>query len=63
MDMVFRNFENSILETYSKFWFLNIYVTCVTLTLKHMTKVNLIDISAIALYREHWLWRADRLNG
>jgi len=53
MDMVFRNFENSILETYSKFWFLNIYVTCVTLTLKHMTKVNLIDISAIALYREH----------
>ena len=55
MDIVFRNFENPSLETYSKFWFLNIYVTCVTLTLKLMTKVNLIDFSAVALYREHRL--------
>lgn len=53
--MVCRNFDNPILEIDSNFWLLNIYVTCITLTLKLMTKVSLIDFSAVALHRDHQL--------
>lgn len=63
MDMVFGNFENPIPEIYNKFWLLNIYVACITLTLKLTSNVNFIDFGAVALYREHQLRRADHLNG
>lgn len=61
--MVFRNLENPILKSYSKFWILSVYVTHIILTLKLTTEINLLDFSAVAQYREHRLWRADCLNG
>lgn len=59
----FRNFENAILETYNKILLLNSYITHINLTLKIATKANLINFSAVALYRQHCLWIADHLNG
>lgn len=61
--MVIRNLENPILESYSKFWILSVYVTHIILTLKLTTEISLLDFSAVAQYREHRLWRADCLNG
>lgn len=58
----FRKLENPTLETYSKIWLLNIYITCTSLTLYLMTMNNLIDFNAATLQREHQLWRADPLN-